>query len=70
MAHGRAVEAWWIDGQADLIVRAVRGENMFVHHRAPEAVPPAVAPMLEKALANEAALQAKLDAWLAQRSKR
>jgi creatinine amidohydrolase len=68
-AHGRAVEAWWIDGQADLILRAVRGENLFVHPRAPETVPPAVGPMLEKALANEAAFQTKLEAWLGQRGK-
>ena len=32
-AHGRAVEAWWIDGFTDLILRAVRGENLFVHPR-------------------------------------
>jgi hypothetical protein len=33
-------------------------------------VPPAVASMLEKALANEAAFEAKLEDWLAQRRKR
>jgi len=27
-AHGKAVEAWWIDGFTDLILRAVRGENI------------------------------------------
>jgi hypothetical protein len=69
-AHGRAVEAWWIDGFTDLILRAVRGENMFVHARAPGTVPPAVAPVLEKALAEEAQFEAKLQNWLAQRGKR
>ncbi len=69
-AHGRAVEAWWIDGFTDLIVRAVRGENMFVHARAPETVPPVVAPILEKALANEAAFEEKLENWLVQRRER
>ena len=69
-AYGRAVEAWWIDGFTDLILRAVRGENMFVHARFPETVPPAVAPTLEKALANEAAFEAKLEDWLVQRRKR
>jgi creatinine amidohydrolase/Fe(II)-dependent formamide hydrolase-like protein len=68
--YGRAVEAWWIDGFTDLILRAVRGENLFVHARVPETVPPAVASMLEKALANEAAFDAKLEDWLAQRRKR
>jgi creatinine amidohydrolase/Fe(II)-dependent formamide hydrolase-like protein len=69
-AYGRAVEAWWIDGFTDLILRAVRGENMFVHPRVPETVPVAVAPILEKALANEAAFGAKLENWMVQRSKR
>ncbi len=36
-AHGRAVEGWWIDGFTDLILRAVGGENMFVHPRLPDA---------------------------------
>jgi creatinine amidohydrolase/Fe(II)-dependent formamide hydrolase-like protein len=69
-AHGRAVEEWWIDGFTDLMLRAVRGENMFVHARVPETVPPAVAPVLEKELANEAAFGAKLENWLVQRTKR
>ena len=69
-AHGRAVEAWWIDGFTDLILRAVRGENMFVHPRVPETVPAVVAPILDKELMNEAAFGAKLENWLAQRSKR
>jgi creatinine amidohydrolase/Fe(II)-dependent formamide hydrolase-like protein len=68
-AHGRAVEAWWIDGFTELILRAVRGENMFIHPRVPDAVPEAVAPVLEKALANEAAFGANLEEWLAQRRK-
>ena len=66
-AHGRAVETWWIDGFTDLILRAVRGENMFAHPRVPETVPAAVAPILEKALANEAAFEARLENWLVQR---
>ena len=69
-AHGRAVEAWWIDGFTNLILRAVGGENMFVHPRLPDAVPAAVAPTIEKQLANEAAFDARLENWLAQRKKR
>jgi hypothetical protein len=68
-AYGRAFETWWIEGFTDLILRAVRGENMFVLPRSPETVPPPVAPVLEKALANEAEFEAKLAAWLAQRKK-
>lgn len=69
-AHGQAIEAWWIDGFADLILRAVRGENMFVHARVPETVPAAMAPILEKELANEAEFGVNLENWLARRSKR
>jgi hypothetical protein len=54
----------------DLILRAVRGENMFVHARVPETVPPAVVPILEKALASEAQFEATLQNWLVQRRKR
>jgi hypothetical protein len=43
---------------------------MFVHARVPETVPPAVQPVLEKALANEAMFGATLENWLAQRAKR
>jgi creatinine amidohydrolase len=69
-AYGRAIEEWWIDGFTDLMLRAVKGENMFVHPRVPDSVPPAVAPLLEKELANEAAFGVKLENWLAQRAKR
>jgi creatinine amidohydrolase len=66
-AHGRAVEAWWTDAFADLILRAVRGENMFKHPRFPDTVPPAVGETVEKALANEAAFAATIEKWLQQR---
>jgi creatinine amidohydrolase len=68
--YGRAVEAWWIDGFTDLILRAVRGEDMFAHARIPETVPPAVAPILEKALAKEDEFEAQLENWLRERRKR
>jgi creatinine amidohydrolase len=68
-AHGRAVKEWWIDGFADLMLRAVRGENMSVHPRVPEALPAAVVPIVEKGLANDAAYGAQLESWLAQRPK-
>lgn len=69
-AYGRAVETWWIDGFADLMLRAVRGEDMFAHPRFPETVPAAVASVAEKAIANEAAFAATLEKWLAQRPRR
>ena len=69
-AHGRAVEDWWIEGFTNLILRAVRGEDMLGYPRAPEALPPALAPALEQLLADEAALGARLEKWLAGRAKR
>ena len=69
-AHGRAVEAWWIEGFTDLILRAVRGENMFLHARVPETVPAPLTGMLDEVLANEAAFGVKLEDWLAQRRRR
>ena len=69
-AHGRAIEEWWIDGFTQLMLRAVRGENMFVHARVPETMPAEIAPMLEKGLANEDAFGARLQNWLMQRAKR
>lgn len=68
-AYGRAVEEWWIQGFTDLILRAVRGENMLTHPRDPDRLPPPVAAFLEKAFANEAAFEGKLAAWLAERRK-
>jgi creatinine amidohydrolase/Fe(II)-dependent formamide hydrolase-like protein len=69
-AHGRAVEDGWINGFTTLILRAVRGENLFEHARFPETVPAPVAGVTQKALDNEAAFGAALDAWLAQRRAR
>ncbi len=69
-AHGRAVEAWWIGGFAELMVRAVRGENMFAHPRFPDAVPTEMTAIVEKTLANETAFGASLETWLSQRRQR
>jgi len=66
-AYGRAAEAWWVNGFADLIVRTVQGENMFRHPRTPEAIPPPIAPVLEAELAEEEVSQMKLEDWLARR---
>jgi creatinine amidohydrolase len=66
--YGAAVEAWWIDGVSELILQALRGEDMLARPRLPETVPPPIAPMIENALASEAAFEAELGRWLAQRS--
>jgi hypothetical protein len=69
-SYGRAIEAWWIDGFTDLILRAVRGEDMLRHPRVPDTVPPAVAPPIEKALASEAEFETALEKWLSERKRR
>ena len=69
-AYGRAIEAWWMNGFASLIVRTVQGENMFRHPRTPETIPPPIAALLEGELAEEQAFQLKLDDWLARRRPR
>ena len=69
-AYGRAIEEWWVDGFTELILRAVRGEDLLHHPRVPEAIPPVIAPTLDKALANEREFEVKLDNWLAQRRKK
>jgi creatinine amidohydrolase len=68
-AYGRAFEAAWIEGFATLILRAVRGENLFVHPRFPDSVPAPVAATAERALQDEAAFEATLQKWLAQRRR-
>jgi creatinine amidohydrolase len=68
-AHGRAVKDWWMEGFTDLILRSVGGENLLGHARVPDTIPAAVAPMLERALANETAFQEKLENWLVQRRR-
>ena len=34
-AYGRDIEAWWVEGMTDLILQAVRGENLFNRPRWP-----------------------------------
>ena len=68
-AHGRDIEEWWIEGFSELILRAVRGEDMLVRRREPETIPPPVRAVLERALANETAFGAQLESWLERRRK-
>ena len=52
---------------SELILQTIRGEDMSARPGAPGTLPPPIAPIIERALANEAAFGAELDAWLAQR---
>ena len=67
--YGAAVETFWIDGMSELILQALRGEDMTARPGQPATIPPPVAPMIERALATEAAFEAELEAWLAQRRR-
>jgi creatinine amidohydrolase/Fe(II)-dependent formamide hydrolase-like protein len=68
-AFGKSVESWWADGFADLILRAVKGENLLNAPRMPDRIDPAVASILGKALENERAFELKLADWLSRRRK-
>jgi len=70
-AYGRDVEAWWVEGMADLILRAVGGENFFSRPRwpGPALNDPAYAPILESALAPEREFDLKFERWLSERKK-
>jgi creatinine amidohydrolase len=70
-AYGRSVEAWWIEGMTELILRAIRGENMFKHPRLPEVGfgSSAVVDRLKGGFENERAFEQKLENWMAQRKK-
>ena len=68
-AFGKAAESWWVDGFADLMLRAVKGENLLKAPRLPDRIDPAVASILGKALENERAFELKLADWLSRRRK-
>ncbi len=69
VAYGRDIEAWWVDGLSELILRAARGENLLNAPRMPATLDPGRAGVFAKALDNERAFEAKLDAWLAARRR-
>jgi creatinine amidohydrolase len=66
-AYGRDLEAWWVDGLTEIILRAARGENLLKAPRAPAQLDSGRAELVDKVLQNEREFEAKLDAWLARR---
>lgn len=52
---------------SELILRAAGGENLLKAPRMPAALDPGRAGVFARALENERAFEAKLDAWLAAR---
>jgi creatinine amidohydrolase len=65
--YGRAVEQWWIDGMTEVVLRALKGQNLFDEPRAPGVLDPSVASVVRHALEDEEALDAKLQEWLVRR---
>ena len=66
-AYGRDLEAWWVSGLSSLVLRAVGGEDLRKASRAPDKIDPALAAVLENAIADERVFEARLAAWLARR---
>lgn len=69
-AYGRDVEAWWVDGLSEIVLRAASGEDLSKAPRAPGNLDPGRAGVFARALENERAFEAKLEAWLAARRSR
>jgi creatinine amidohydrolase len=69
-AYGRALEAWWVEGISDLIVRALHGESFATAPRFPPSSHPALSGPLAKVLENERAFDARLREWLDRRGRR
>jgi len=70
-AYGRDVEAWWVEGMTDLILQAVRGENLFGRPRWPGPLlnDSAYAPILESVRTPEREFDLKFERWLSERKK-
>jgi creatinine amidohydrolase len=70
--YGRDIEAWWVEGMTDLILQAVRGENLSIRPRWPEPVQsdPAYAQLAADILAPEYEFERRLERWLIQRGTR
>ena len=68
-AYGRDIQAWWIDGLSDLILRAIGGQNLLQAPRLPERIEPDVAGILGAVLDDERAFDARLQEWLSRRQQ-
>lgn len=70
-AYGKEDDEVWVDGAADLILRALRGENLFGHPRYPVQLinEPATTQINKDSLEHEKNFERKLEQWL-QRRKR
>ena len=70
-AYGREIEAWWVKGMSELILRAVRGENLRTRPRWPEPLQadPTYDQIVEDILEPEREFDLKLERWFGQHKK-
>lgn len=70
-AYGREMEAWWVEGMTDLILQAVRGENLLSRPRFPGNLQkdPARVQIEHDILEPEREFELKFERWLGQRNK-
>ena len=71
-AYGREVEGWWVEGMTDLILQAVRGENLRTRPRWPEPLQndPEDAQIVEQILKPEREFEMQLDRGVRERGNR
>jgi len=71
-ACGREVEGWWVEGMTDLILQAVRGENLLTRPRWPGPLQndPEYVQIVEQALQPEREFEMKFERWLGERRNR
>ena len=70
--YGRDIEEWWVEGMTDLILQAVRGENLFSRPRWPGPLQndPAYGQVVDDILAPEREFELKFERWLGERKKK
>jgi creatinine amidohydrolase/Fe(II)-dependent formamide hydrolase-like protein len=71
-AYGREVERWWVEGMTDLILQAVRGENLFTRPRwpAPLQNDPEYGQIVEHILQPERDFELTFERWLSERKSK
>ena len=71
-AYGRDVEGWWVEGMTDLILQAVRGENLLTRPRWPGPMEndPEYGQIVEQVLQPEREFTMKYERWLGERRNR
>ena len=71
-AYGRDIEAWWVEGMTDLVLQAVRGEDLSTRPRWPAPIQddPSYPQVVEGILGHERQFELELERWLARRKAR